>query len=233
MVRKNGRDEKETMTSGDVEEGSNEMKNDEEASGRARRTGGGGGTGEEATVGEWEDRAGQGGGPAPADPEAPESGEATAGLDDELAQLQEEMDELRDQHLRLAAEFENYRKRVTGEMAGRWDRAQADLVGKLADGLDDLRRVSEFTSDDTTVEALIEGVDLVERKLLKALVDAGLEVLDPIGEAFDPNVMEAMMRVPTEGEGQDETVHQVLQKGYLFKDILVRPARVSVYKDEE
>lgn len=154
-------------------------------------------------------------------------------LEEEMVQLQREMDELRDQHLRLAADFENYRKRVSQEMTHGWARAQADLVAQLIDGLDDLRRVSGFTSEDTTVEALIEGVDLVERKFLKALNEAGLEILDPEGEPFDPNTMEAMMRVPTEEEGQDEIVHQVLQKGYLFKDQLVRPARVSVYKDED
>jgi molecular chaperone GrpE len=101
------------------------------------------------------------------------------------------------------------------------------------EGLDDLQRVSRFTSEDTTVDALIEGVDLVERNLLKALTEAGLEVLDPVGERFDPNSMEAMMRVPTEEDDQDETVHQVFQKGYMFKDQLVRPARVSVYKDDD
>jgi molecular chaperone GrpE len=107
------------------------------------------------------------------------------------------------------------------------------LVRSLVEGLDDLQRVSRFTSDDTTVDALIEGVDLVERNLLKALTEAGLEVLNPEGERFDPNRMEAMMRVPTEEDGQDETVHQVFQKGYVFKDQLVRPARVSVYMDED
>jgi molecular chaperone GrpE len=76
-------------------------------------------------------------------------------------------------------------------------------------------------------------VDLVERKFMKALTDAGLKALDPSGRAFDPNTMEAVMRVPTEEEGRDETVHQVFQKGYLFKDLLVRPARVSVYKDDD
>ena len=93
--------------------------------------------------------------------------------------------------------------------------------------------MSQFTSEDTTVEALIEGVDLVERNILKALTEAGLEVLNPEGERFDPNTMEAMMRVPTEEEGQDDTVHQVFLKGYMFKDQLVRPARVSVYKDDD
>jgi len=152
---------------------------------------------------------------------------------EELETLQTDMDQLRDQHLRLAADFENYRKRVSGELASGWVRAQADLAQTLLEGLDDLQRVSQFTSEDTTLESLIEGVDLVERKLMKALTTAGLEVFDPTGEVFDPNTMEAMMRVPTEEEGQDETVHQVFQKGYMFKNQLLRPARVSVYKDDD
>ena len=151
----------------------------------------------------------------------------------ETDSIQGELARLRDQHLRLAADFENYRKRSSSELSGVWTRARADLVRSLVEGLDDLQRVSQFTSDDTTVDALIEGVDLVERNLLKALTEAGLEVLNPLGERFDPNRMEAMMRVPTEEEGQDETVHQVFQKGYMFKDQLVRPARVSVYMDED
>ena len=151
----------------------------------------------------------------------------------ELEALQEDLSRLQDQHLRLAADFENYRKRVSAELRSGWVRAQAELAGTLLEGLDDLQRVSQFTSEDATLEALIEGVDLVERKFMKALTDAGLKAVDPTGEPFDPNTMEAMMRVPLEEEGQDETVHQVFQKGYLFKDQLIRPARVSVYKDED
>ncbi len=151
----------------------------------------------------------------------------------ELETAQTELSRLRDQHLRLAADFENHRKRANADRGGLWLRAQAELVSALVEGLDDLQRVSQFTSEDTTVDALIEGVDLVERNLLKALTEAGLEVLSPEGERFDPNSMEAMMRVPTEEDGQDETVHQVFQKGYMFKDQLVRPARVSVYMDDD
>ncbi len=152
---------------------------------------------------------------------------------DELEETREELRVLRDRHLRLAADFENYKKRISADLAGGWVRAQAELVRSLTEGLDDLQRVSQFTSEDTTVDVLIEGVDLVERKLLKALTDAGLTVLNPQEGPFDPNVMEAMMRVPSEEDGQDDTVHQVFQKGYLFKDHLVRPARVSVYKDDD
>jgi molecular chaperone GrpE len=153
--------------------------------------------------------------------------------EEELEETKAELARLRDQHLRLAADFENFRKRANADLTGNWVRARADLVRSLVEGLDDLQRVSQFTSEDTTVEALIEGVDLVERNLLKALTDAGLEVLEPEGEKFDPNTMEAMMRVPTEEDGQDEIVHQVFLKGYMFKDQLVRPARVSVYKDDD
>ena len=159
--------------------------------------------------------------------------EGEADTPTELESDQDELTRLRDRHLRLAADFENYRKRASADLARVWVRAQAELVRALVEGLDDLQRVSQFTSDDTTVDALIEGVDLVERNLLKALTEAGLEVLNPEGERFDPNSMEAMMRVPAEEEGQDETVHQVFLKGYMFKDQLVRPARVSVYKDED
>jgi molecular chaperone GrpE len=154
-------------------------------------------------------------------------------LRQELVALQEDLERIKDQHLRLAADFENYRKRVTAELALSWVRAQAELVRTLVEGLDDLQRVSQFTKETASVDTLIEGVDLVERKLLKALTDAGLEVLTPEGAAFDPNFMEAVMRVPAQGPEQDDMVHQVFQKGYRFKDQLVRPARVSVYKDDD
>ncbi len=171
------------------------------------------------------------------DPEIDFPAEADSGVGEdlqaELVGVQDELRRLRDQHLRLAADFENYRKRASADLAGVWLRAQAELVRALVEGLDDLQRVSRFTSEDTTVDALIEGVDLVERNLLKALTESGLKVLNPEGERFDPNNMEAMMRVATEEDGQDETVHQVFQKGYMFKDQLVRPARVSVYMDED
>lgn len=155
------------------------------------------------------------------------------GLEKEVETLQEDLTRLQDQHLRLAADFENYRKRVSAELSSGWVRAQAELARTLLEGLDDLQRVSRFTSEDATLDALIEGVDLVERKFLKALTDAGLQAVDPTGETFNPNTMEAMMRVPAEEDGQDDTVHQVFQKGYLFKDQLIRPARVSVYKDDD
>ena len=75
----------------------------------------------------------------------------------------------------------------------------------------------------------MEGVDLVERKFARTLEESGIEVIDPVGDEFDPERMEAMMRVPSDSQQQVGTVAQVLQKGYSLKDVLVRPARVSVF----
>lgn len=147
----------------------------------------------------------------------------------ELSALRREFEGLNDRHLRLVAEFNNFRRRSEQERLGAWARAQADLVGKYLDVLDDLQRVAELDLSNATVEGIMEGIDLVERKFVRTLADAGVDMIDPTGEPFDPERMEAMMRVPAETEEQADTVAQVFQKGYSLKGILVRPARVSVF----
>ena len=101
---------------------------------------------------------------------------------------------------------------------------------RLVESVDDLQRVALLDPKTASVQDIVEGVDLVERKLLRALADAGLEVLDPAGEDFDPNVMEAVMTAPASSEDEDDTVDMVLQRGYVLEGHLVRPARVSVRK---
>jgi molecular chaperone GrpE len=165
---------------------------------------------------------------APAD--APADAGAPDGSVDEITALRTEYEELNDRHLRLVAEFNNFRRRSEQERLQAWARAQADVIAKFLDVLDDLNRVAQLDLSNATVEAIMEGVDLVERKFIRMLADVGAEVIDPAGEPFDPELMEAMMRVPAETEEQDDTVAQVMQKGYALKGTLVRPARVAVYK---
>ena len=149
----------------------------------------------------------------------------------EVEDLRAERDQWRDRHLRLAADFDNYRKRSDERMLVRWDRAQADLVSRLLDPLDDLLRISELDHETSAnAEAVVEGAGLVERKFFRILEDVGIEVVNPEGEPFDPNTMEAMMRAPAESEEDDDMVERVFQKGYVLKGQLLRPARVSVYK---
>ena len=139
-----------------------------------------------------------------------------------------ELDALKDRHLRLAAEYDNFRKRTTKERAEAWTRAQADLVARLADALDDLSRFAHIDPAQTDAKTLHEGVDLVERKMWKELEAAGVTRIDQAGVPFDPNVHEAVTMQPAAKPEQDHTVGQVVQPGYKMRDTLLRPARVIV-----
>jgi len=169
----------------------------------------------------------------PPDPEGPDGPAADADPDPgdgESDVLRRELQALNDRHLRLAAEFDNFRKRSQAELGSSGTRAQAALIAELLDVLDDFHRVTSVDPGAATVETVLDGVGMVERKLHRILKDAGLEALEPEGEAFDPNVMEAMARVPADSREEDDTVDEVLQTGFRFKGQLVRPARVSVRK---
>jgi molecular chaperone GrpE len=172
------------------------------------------------------------------DPDGSPELAAEAAAEEELRQqmdsLQSEFQTVNDRYLRLAAEFQNYRRRAESEMTETWSRAQADLVRRFLDVLDDLQRVSSLTpsEDGGKVQSIVEGVDLVERKFIRALKDAGVEVVDPTGQQFNPETMEAVMRAQAESPEEDEQVGQVFQKGYLMKGHLIRPARVSVKQHE-
>ncbi len=146
--------------------------------------------------------------------------------------LESEVAELRDRHLRLAAEFDNYKKRINRERAELSDRAQASFVAKLLDVLDDMDRL--VASDPATpLPSLREGLSAVDRKLSKELEDAGVERIDPTGALFDPSQHEAVSTVPAPDRSRDHQVSATFQPGYRFKGVLVRPARVQVYSGQE
>ncbi len=157
--------------------------------------------------------------------------EAAHAVEERLHDLETELAATKDRHLRLAAEFDNYRKRVQRDQAEHVVRAQAGLLHRLIDVLDDLERVAHHM-DNATLEALHEGVQLVERKLRTALETAGLERLDADNQTFDPLTMEALMTVPTDRPDEDELVADVFQPGYRYQGTLLRPARVRVKKYE-
>jgi len=134
----------------------------------------------------------------------------------------------KDRHLRLAAEYDNFRKRTIKERTEAWSRAQADLVSRLADALDDLSRFAHVDPAETDAKTIHDGVDLVERKIWKELEAAGVTRIDQTGVSFDPRVHEAVTTQPAANPQQDHTVGQVVQPGYQMGDILLRPARVVV-----
>jgi molecular chaperone GrpE len=148
------------------------------------------------------------------------------------AKLETDLAELQDRHLRLAAEYDNYRKRSSRERAELADRAQASFVAKLLDVLDDLDRL--VASDPSTpLGTLREGLSAVDRKLWKQLEEAGVERIDPVGTPFDPAQHEAVSTTPATDRAGAHTVSATFQPGYLFKGTLVRPARVQVYSDPQ
>ena len=148
-----------------------------------------------------------------------------------IQRLEEQLQVAVDRQLRLAAEFDNFRKRVAKERLELADRAQAALVMKLLDILDDVDRI--VASDpNTPAPALLEATLLVDKKLRKELEAAGLERIDPAGQPFDPAWHEAVSVLPAPDAEADHTVATTFQVGYRFRGSLVRPARVQVYSSE-
>jgi molecular chaperone GrpE len=143
---------------------------------------------------------------------------------DELAVAQRERDEYLDALQRLKAEFDNYRKRVARDQQELAARAHERLVRELVPVLDDLERALEFAAAHEEAQ-LEDGVRLVHRALADALGKEGLTEI-PTDGAFDPHTQEALLSQPSEAE--EGTVIQVLQKGYLLGDRVLRPARVVI-----
>jgi molecular chaperone GrpE len=142
--------------------------------------------------------------------------------------VEKELEAQRDKYLRLAAEFDNYRKRSAKERLEAAGRGQADLVRQMLDAMDDLSRFAQLDPAATDSATVVTGVQLVEKKLLKALSTAGLDVVNPVEEPFDPTLHEAIATEPAESSDDADLVSRVYQVGYTFKGQLLRPARVVV-----
>jgi len=160
-----------------------------------------------------------------------EDGDTASGatsVTDRISELERELTLDRDKYLRLVAEFENFRKRMMKERSEAETRGQGDLIKQILDPLDDIARFAHVDPAVTDSSTVVEGVAMVERKLDKSLRGAGLEVVNPLDEKFDPAVHEAVATEAATKRDQDGTVARVYQVGYSFKGQLLRPARVVV-----
>jgi molecular chaperone GrpE len=152
------------------------------------------------------------------------AGTAEQDLSDAAARLEEQ----RDKYLRLAAEFDNYRKRTTRERQEAGVRAQGELLKRILDSLDDLDRATSAKTDGVDAKTIAEGIRAVDQKLMRTLADAGLEVMNPTDEPFNPELHEAIATERALSPEDDHLVARVYQPGYLFQGQLLRPARVVV-----
>jgi len=145
-----------------------------------------------------------------------------------IGNLEREIAELNDRLLRRRAEFENFRRRAQRDGARAADDGAAELLKELLPALDDLERALLAPGGD----AVREGVELIYKNLTGTLKSRGLQSEDPRGQAFDPELHEAVAHEPAPGVSPG-TIVEVFQKGYLFKDRLLRPALVKVAAESE
>lgn len=144
-----------------------------------------------------------------------------------LARAEEDLAKHRDAMLRIQAESENLRKRLMRDQERARKFALERIMKDLLQVRDSLERGLDVTAETATVESLLEGQELTLKMLGKVLEDHDLEIIDPVGEAFNPEFHEAMTVLPNE-EAEENTVLEVLQKGFQLHGRLIRPARVVV-----
>lgn len=140
-----------------------------------------------------------------------------------------EYDDLFDKHLRLKAEFDNFRKRVEKEKKEFRIFANEKIVFDLLTVMDHLELALKHSRGSRSVKALAEGVGLVLRQFRTVLGKYGLKPIDALGKPFDPQYHDAFMQVESE-EHDDSTIVEEFQKGYILADKILRPAKVSVSK---
>ncbi len=149
---------------------------------------------------------------------------------DELADMTRQRDEYLDALQRLKAEFDNYRKRTLKEQTRLIEMASAEMVAQLLGVVEHFGMAMSAAGGSKDYEAILKGVEMVYGELKQVLEGAGLEILEPKGEPFDPNVHQAVMQDEGDGSGH-MIVDEVLRNGYLFKGTVLRPAMVKVTQD--
>ena len=154
-----------------------------------------------------------------------DAGEAAEADGSELGSLRAENEKLRDQFLRSRADFENFRRRMEKEKVEFRRHAVADTLRDLLPVLDNFERALSVSA--ASVEDFRTGIEMIARQFADVLERTGLQTIDPAGEPFDPLFHEAIARVETD-EAVPNSVFDVMQKGYMLNERLLRPAMVRV-----
>jgi molecular chaperone GrpE len=149
--------------------------------------------------------------------------------DQEMARMQQEVEQANDMMLRLAAELDNYKKRVAKERESLIRYAAQDVLQELISVLDNFERAIESADKSKDFVSFLEGVKMIYKNMYDVMGRKGLVRIDAVGETFDPNVHEAVMQVTSE-EHPENVVVEELQKGYMLHDRVIRPSMVVVSK---
>ena len=164
-------------------------------------------------------------------PELPELSELEL-LSNRIAELEGSATTYKDQLLRKAAEFENYKKRIENESASLTRFSNEDLIQKLLPVMDDFERMIKanklaMPKENSSEDVFIKGVELIYSKLKRIMEAQGVKDFEVVGKPFDPSLHDALMQMPKEGV-PPHTVLEEVEKGYKLHDKVIRPARVIV-----
>ncbi|HDA6561143.1 TPA: nucleotide exchange factor GrpE [Staphylococcus aureus] len=147
--------------------------------------------------------------------------------DQKINELQQLADENEEKYLRLYAEFENYKRRIQKENEINKTYQAQRVLTDILPAIDNIERALQIEGDDETFISLQKGVQMVHESLINALKDNGLEVIKTEGEAFDPNIHQAVVQ-DDHPDFESGEITQELQKGYKLKDRVLRPSMVKV-----
>lgn len=149
-------------------------------------------------------------------------------LQQQLEKTMQERDEYLSLAQRIQADFDNYRKRNKNAIAEAYDAATVDVIKLFLPILDNLERALDAVKESSSHEAILKGVEMVVRQFNDVFKKLGVEEIDALGKPFDPGLHEAVMKAEV-GEGvEDNTVIEVFQKGYKYKDKVIRHSMVKV-----
>lgn len=163
--------------------------------------------------------------------EPAQSGDKSAELLQKISNYEVELKEIRDAYLRKAAEFENYKRRSENEQSILLKYAAEPFIRSMLQVYDDLDRSLKHASEEN-LQSLIDGVKLVYDKFTKVLENQGVTRIDAKGKPFDVDFHEALMQQPAAGV-PDHTVLEVVENGYMYKDKVIRHAKVIVSQASE
>lgn len=135
--------------------------------------------------------------------------------------------ELNERLMRQMAEFDNYRKRTEKEKAGMFELGAKNIIEKILPTIDNFERALAAVPPDKEAEAFAQGVEMIYNQMLKDLGEAGVSVIESVGQTFNPDLHHAVMHVEDESVGENMVVEE-FQKGYLYKGIVVRYSMVKV-----
>ena len=165
--------------------------------------------------------------------EQSENEEENEGLDEESTDISDkdsQIAELKDKYLRLAAEFENYKRRTVKEKLNMMGTANRDTLSALLPVMDDFDRAKKNAEDENSTEHFSEGVMMVYNKLFNTLQQKGIKAMESNGEDFDPELHEAITEIPAPSNEMKGKVIDTVEKGYYLKEAILRYAKVVVGK---